>query len=48
MQILDNDIRAAYLQILISDLEKVLKEAEILAEQQLTILEGFKARDSRN
>jgi hypothetical protein len=34
--------------MLILDLEKALKEAEILAKQQLTILEGFKARDSRN
>jgi hypothetical protein len=47
-QILDNDIGAAYLQIPIPDLEKALKEAEILADQQLTIPEGFEAGDPQN
>jgi hypothetical protein len=32
----------------IPDLEKALKEAEILTEQQSTIPEGFEAGDPRN
>jgi hypothetical protein len=45
---LDNDIRAAHSWMPISDLEKTLKEAETLADQQSTIPEGFEAGDPQN